>query len=364
LGHSESLDGTSLNTAEDDPDCFFEDLNDHLYNTATNGNGNDYGYGCGYAMERLDAEQLSVHSLISTGTDHSDDHASGQDDDNRGHEHDHDHERSKTVPRQLSSLSPSPSSDKSWEGSEIVLDANSFEIDPSLLEKVQSDMNLAERSQCEATSSFSIIDTINSTNSKRGSMEDRSDASPRSITKLFIRDSRSITSSLQKHGGTKMSLIMEEDPSPASSNHTTNIPRQSQTPFSRRWSFSSSVGEEDDAQDPFVDPQHSRPRPTTAMSTGMGTTTSSKDYTSLLEVDQELFIKLSEEDDLRDFKYINNFSFDGDYLLSRILRERMRIQLKRDMLTTPDKDLYVETQKSSREVKFGDSRERRVFFMI
>lgn len=96
----------------------------------------------------------------------------------------------------------------------------------------------------------------------------------------------------------------------------------------------------------------------------MGTTTSSKDYTSLLEVDQELFIKLSEEDDLRDFKYINNFSFDGDYLLSRILRERMRIQLKRDMLTTPDKDLYVETQKSSREVKFGDSRERRVFFMI
>jgi hypothetical protein len=347
LGNSDSMDSSSLNTAEDDPNCFYEDFyqDELLYRNESLNN----------AMERLDGEQLSVSSQVSTGTDHHGDDGTEQDDHDvrqRDYEHgyQHDQEISKSVSHEA--LSPSLVSGKSWEGSEVVLDANSFVVDPSLLEKVQSEMNQSR-----------LFNLVNSP--KRVSMEDRSDASPRSVTKLIVQDSGSSTRSPPRHG-IAMSLI-EEDPASTSSNHETNILMHPElrTSFKRRWSFSSSVDGGDDEQYPF-DLQHSRPRsiprPGTAMSMG---TTSSSGYTSLGDLDQELFMKLSEGDDLRDFKHINNFSFDGDYLLSRILRERMRIQLKREMLTTPDKDLYLETQKISREANADKAcRERRVFFMI
>lgn len=46
----------------------------------------------------------------------------------------------------------------------------------------------------------------------------------------------------------------------------------------------------------------------------------------------ELFMKLAEEEDFDDFIKLNRISFAGDYLLGRMLRERTRIQCKRDML--------------------------------
>jgi len=352
LGNSESMDSSSVNTAEDDPNSFYEDFyqEEVLFRNKSLNN----------AMERLDGEQLSISSQVSTGTDHHRDDGTEQDDHDdiqcdKGHEYLHDQEIPKGVFHEA--LLPSLVSGKSWEGSELVLDANSFVIDPSLLEKVQSEMNLTKESQSRL---FNFVDSP-----KRFSMEDRSDASPRSVTKLIVQDSGSSTRSPPRHGSA-MSLI-EEDPASTSSNHETNILMHPElrTSFKRRWSFSSSVDGGDDEQYPF-DLQHSRPRsiprPGTAMSMG---TTSSSGYTSLGDLDQELFMKLSEGDDLRDFKHINNFSFDGDYLLSRILRERMRIQLKREMLTTPDKDLYLETQKVSREANADKTcRDRRVFFMI
>jgi len=46
----------------------------------------------------------------------------------------------------------------------------------------------------------------------------------------------------------------------------------------------------------------------------------------------ELFMKLAEEEDFDDFIKLNRISFAGDMLLGRMLRERTRIQCKRDML--------------------------------
>ena len=451
LDISQSMDSASLNTTEDDPDLFFKEWEEeehlklnlakmHLVSSADN--DDDAGQEVVYsdfnnnisssnhddAMERLDGEQLSVHSpddgsLAEERNDYQQLHQKQQKQPSKS--------KSKRGLLQRIGLGLSPKnnnntnkSSKSWEGSEIVLDANSFIIDPSLLEKVQQETNFGKGVSFNAgsgigagigVSSFHLVGS----GSKKGALEERSDASPRTITKLiFDQESESESSPLsqskslskkKKHvpviPATSFSSSLDKSNSMDSDQENLHhdrargtikplhAPSQSlpqsrphpQTAFARRWSFSSSVADEEEEQDeihpnslPYFAKsksfshrhhQHHRHRPGSAASSATATTRSSNpDYTSL-DANQELFLKLSEDDDLRDFKHINNFSFEGDYLLSRILRERMRIQLKRDMLTTPDsKDLYVETHKrlSRSEMEVADDlmQERSVYFMI
>lgn len=60
--------------------------------------------------------------------------------------------------------------------------------------------------------------------------------------------------------------------------------------------------------------------------------------------------KLQMDTDYQDFLRINNFTAQGDTLLSRILREQSRIQMKKDMLKSADVELYVTVQSSSRSL--------------
>lgn len=55
---------------------------------------------------------------------------------------------------------------------------------------------------------------------------------------------------------------------------------------------------------------------------------------------EELFMKLADEDDFDEFIKLNRISFGGDMLLGRMLRERTRIQCKRDMLHN-ELEMYV-----------------------
>ncbi len=71
----------------------------------------------------------------------------------------------------------------------------------------------------------------------------------------------------------------------------------------------------------------------------------------------EMFQKFQTHDELQDFKRINNFTAEGDYLLTKILRERSRIQLKKDMLKS-ERDLYVNVQKNCRERSGGGNGNR------
>ena len=66
---------------------------------------------------------------------------------------------------------------------------------------------------------------------------------------------------------------------------------------------------------------------------------------------QEMYTLLQNDDDLEDFKRINNFTFEGDYLLSKILRERSRIQMKKEMLQSDEVELYVQVFKKKKKKK-------------
>jgi hypothetical protein len=448
------MDSASLNTTEDDPDLFFKEWEEeerlakmHVVSAendddasqevgCSNVNNNASSSNHGDEMERLEGEHLSVHSpddgsLASDLNNYQDQfHQKQQKQPLKSKSKRGVLQRIGLGPKAKNNTSTNKST-KSLEGSEIVLDANSFIIDPSLLEKVQRETNFGKGVSFNAGSGFdagigagvSSFHLVGS-GSKKGTLEERSDASPRTITKLIfdqgsesspLSQSKSL-SKKKKHvlviPATNFSASLDtsnsmdsdqenlhQDQARGTTTKPLHAPSQSlpqsrphpQTAFARRWSFSSSVADDEEEQDeihPNSLPnfaksksfshrhhqrqrqhQHHRHRPGSAASSATATTRSSNpDYTSL-DANQELFLKLSEDDDLRDFKNINNFSFEGDYLLSKILRERMRIQLKRDMLTTPDsKDLYLETHKrvSRSEMEVADDlmQERSVYFMI
>ena len=444
------MDSASLNTTEDDPDLFFKEWEEeerlakmHVVSAendddasqevgCSNVNNNASSSNHGDEMERLEGEHLSVHSpddgsLASDLNNYQDQfHQKQQKQPLKSKSKRGVLQRIGLGPKAKNNTSTNKST-KSLEGSEIVLDANSFIIDPSLLEKVQRETNFGKGVSFNAGSGFdagigagvSSFHLVGS-GSKKGTLEERSDASPRTITKLIFDQGSSPLSQSKSLSKKKRHVLvipatnfsasldtsnsmdsdqenLHQDQARGTTTKPLHAPSQSlpqsrphpQTAFARRWSFSSSVADDEEEQDeihPNSLPnfaksksfshrhhqrqhQHHRHRPGSAASSATATTRSSNpDYTSL-DANQELFLKLSEDDDLRDFKNINNFSFEGDYLLSKILRERMRIQLKRDMLTTPDsKDLYLETHKrvSRSEMEVADDlmQERSVYFMI
>jgi hypothetical protein len=375
LGDLIDEDDASWNSAQDDPDTLFEDFDNFNFQRGYKSQ-RDY-------MEKMDGEQISLHS---------DQPSEDYDDSTSEHSRDRQRQSSRPLPP---SLMPSVST-KSWEGSEIVLDSNSFVVDPFLLEKLQSHF------ESEPTK---VLD-----DRKRLTTEERSDSSPRSITKMFQEESNqhqhdqqhrqdqrrarssgsqvtSDTVSLSvSASSTKTHKSVSRDtprleayhPKPSIYNETIveeeeeeeeqcDGPPKRKPSSARRWSFSSSV---DDCHEQEMDDQqnvagpypltsflrsHSRPKRSASMA--------SRDYSSL-QSNQEFFLKLAEEEDLNDFQHINNFSYEGNYLFTRILRERMRIQLKRDMLHSSDKDLYIEIHKNARESDEPKTRERGVFFMI
>jgi len=60
----------------------------------------------------------------------------------------------------------------------------------------------------------------------------------------------------------------------------------------------------------------------------------------LSNLSEELYVTLADDNDFDDFIKLNKISMQGDFLLGRMLRERTRIQLKRDMLQN-DKEMYM-----------------------
>lgn len=363
LGGLKGEDEASWNSAQDNPDYLFEDF--EFFNPSHD-DKNRRNF-----MEKMDGEQISLHSDQPSDDD-------GDDTPERSLRHQGSKPHS-------SSLMPSIST-KSWEGSEIVLDSNSFVVDPYLLEKLQTDFE---------SEAVHVVD-----DRKRLRNEERSDSSPRSITKMFQDESSEQSNYQQYHrdqrrarsassqatsdtvslsvsatsSRTKKSLSRDTPRSEAShvissiyrepiaeeeEEHEGSVDYSSKRKpsSSRRWSFSSSV--DDGHQDEMDDQQD--------LGEGLKRSKSvaSRDYPAL-QTNQELFLKLAEEEDLHDFQHINNFSYEGNYLFTRILRERTRIQLKRDMLHSSDKDLYIEIHKHARESDADTSktRDRGVFFLI
>ncbi len=74
-----------------------------------------------------------------------------------------------------------------------------------------------------------------------------------------------------------------------------------------------------------------------------------------LTTKQDMYTLLQNGDDLEDFKRINNFTLEGGYLLSKIFKERSRIQMKKEMLTS-EIELYVEVH--NMEVKRRKNEEK------
>jgi len=389
LGTMGGEDDSSWNSALDDPDYLFEDF-DNVVNRANDDKSHrDF-------MEKMDGEQISLHSE-QPSEDNGDGAFKHPPTDRQGHS---------TPYKSSHSISA-----KSWEGSEIVLDSNSFVVDPFLLEKLQND-DLKDQGN-EPT--HHDVD-----GQKRLTAEERSDSSPRSITKMFQEESssneqrnshhhppgqrRARSSSSQVTSdtvslsisatstNTKTANSLSKDTPSSDAYHTKrNIkhsiyketiaeeeeivecedvlrnPSKRKPSSARRWSFSSSV---DDGHTKEMDNQQDVAKPHRLSSLlrfrsgpKRSASTTSRDYSSL-QSNQELYLKLAEEEDLHDFQHINNFSYEGNYLFTRILRERMRLQLKRDMLHSADKDLYIEIHKNARENDAPKTHDRGVFFLI
>lgn len=388
LGHMEDEEA-SLNTAEDNPDFFFEDEEyAKKYNYPNN------------LVEKMDGEQISLHPDDQDST--CDEASTGANHSSPGRFHaGHGSKTPRTGTSSFPGTTPAAAigtdtPSRSWEGSEIVLDVNSFVVDPRVLEKLQGDFYEKDATCC-------ISDP------KQLTSEERSDSSPRSITKLFQDEShpnqrqrhadqrrfRGTTSSSQSTSETislsasassskydHSTSVSSSTASKKSKDHVIKLPiheeeeeeipqeekdgifdksTKRKSSSARRWSFSSSVGDPNETDHgPLETPPFSffrsraRPKPPSV---------TNRDYSSL-KSNQELFLKLAEEEDLNDFQHINNFSFEGNYLFTRILRERMRIQLKRDMLHSSDKDFYVETHKGLRDRQTSKTQDRGVFFMI
>ncbi|GFH45133.1 predicted protein [Chaetoceros tenuissimus] len=403
------LESESLHSSEDDPDLFFDeqcssDVEDDKM-------GHESAHLDENLVDHLDGEQISVHSshsCVSYQEIDPDEHDTPEDSIHAPLEKGL---PSSSVPQpdpRTSSASSkqlkSSRSSKSWEGSEIVLNESSFVIDSSILRNLQQEMencNLQdhfEKNGKDRKSPTSVRDYL-------------STSSPRSITNTKALDQDNCDMKLGSIPVTSsVSYIPEEanlDTYPvkvagkktgseyqrANSGSNANFDTPKKENFARRWSFSSSVAEEDENEEemdsfnpePSYRPfsavssykSHSRSRSSSTRSLGSNRhrPTSAKSSSSSVVSEslekQELFLKLSDEDDLKDFKHINNFTYEGDYLFSRILRERTRIELKRQMLSTPDKELYVETAKSEwtkRETESSCSEsvygDRSVYFMI
>ena len=75
---------------------------------------------------------------------------------------------------------------------------------------------------------------------------------------------------------------------------------------------------------------------------------------------QQMFNLLQCETDLHDFTRLNNFTKEGDGLMSKIIQEHTRIQLKKEMLLT-ERELYVLAHKDGRPSDKNDD-ERKMLF--
>lgn len=259
----ESLVSSSLRSIDDDPQLFFAD-----YNESRKTHGHEFS--SDDSIERIDGEQLSVHSHKSTATVESE-----------------------------------PES-KSWQGSEIVLNATSFSS--STDDQASQDMLQAIADFDSEQSPRTVIKSIATFPLKHRAYEDMSTFTPGTAS----------ISAFSMHSGegshTEVHVLTKE--------------------------FRNSLPAIND------DDKDSSDRSGSDLSPRSLSSKRSQDYDNLQ--DQELFLKLSEEEDRRDFTHINNFSTDGDYLFQRLLRERTRIHMKREMLSTPDRELYIAAHKPQR----------------
>ena len=411
------LESESLHSSEDDPDLFFDEQCS-CSSVKDDKIGHESAHLDENLVDHLDGEQVSVHSshsCVSYQEIDPDEHDAPEDSIHVPLEKGlpssllpdptakTSHQRRPTSSASSKQLKPSRSL-KSWEGSEIVLNESSFVIDSSVLRKLQQEMehcNLQvhfEKNGKDRESPTSVRDYLSTssprsiTNTKaleQDHCDTKLGSTPVTSTVSYIPEEANLDTYPVKVAGKKTSS--EYQRAQLGSNANFDTPKKEN--FARRWSFSSSVAEEDENEEemdsfnpePSYRPfsavssykSHSRSRSSSTRSLGSNRhrPTSAKSSSSSVVSEslerQELFLKLSDEDDLKDFKHINNFTYEGDYLFSRILRERTRIELKRQMLSTPDKELYVETAKSEwtkRETESSCSEsvygDRSVYFMI
>lgn len=334
------LDSASIQSHDDNPNLFFED--DHSENDISANHRHRLGLDSEEFINRIEGEQLSVHSQSSSGTGESE--------------------------------------SKSWEGSQIVLNVRSFL--PSehlrcpkskLMHTPSTDSQSDISPKCITTKLFDSNDcTIASVPQHSLPLKPtrmRPPSTPGTASLSLSRTSGDSSLSSSSYGVLKPHTPFQqnlptitdvENDSSTKENENDSIPLHDHfASVKRRWSFSSSIGEnEEAAQDNATDTARSFPVANVSVSSGSSQT----NYLSLQE--QELFIRLAEEEDLRDFKHINNFTSDGDYLFSRILRERTRIELKRQMLTSSDKDLYVQTHNRRSEESSSRDGNRSIYFAI
>jgi hypothetical protein len=80
----------------------------------------------------------------------------------------------------------------------------------------------------------------------------------------------------------------------------------------------------------------------------------STQYSTVSRSQRNILNQLQNADELQDFARINNFTNQGDILLSKIVREKARIQMKKEMLQQNEVEMYVAVHKSS-ETKKADS---------
>ena len=344
-----TADEGTLQSCLDDPDQFFDEYDNHAL-------AHHEVYRNTDAMERIDDEQISVQSQLSAGT-------------------------------AVLSLS-----NKSWEGSEIVLQASSFlsaEDEKKLRPPMEDRTDSSPRSIITKLDRF-LEDAVPVKRPRGGAATTSTPAtasislSVASKNSLSVSSKKSASKSTAAHVQAKLmnrgvNPIHEIDHESSSSDvdvddehdvgmefNFPSLPIHQEFSAHRSPSFSSSIGGEESFEielgdDEYVDPFASRKRIPPPRAAASAASPTPRDFSPMLQT-QEMFIKLSEDEDLRDFKLINNFSFEGDYLLSRILRERTRIQMKKEMFRS-EREMYVETHRPGTRSS-ARSENRGIFYAI
>lgn len=300
---------SSIQSHEDNPDLFFDDFDPDDYHNANNLAGSSD------LVDILEGEQLSVHSHSSTGT----------------------------------AEEPNP---KPLQGTQIILNVKSFL--PTGNENVMQRRPLGKHSP-----SVTSPRTVTKFGAQSSDMVSTATPATPATVSLSLSTPASFDVSDLEHKNRyyrhTLPTISDAE-NDLATKESAAIALHDHPPIPRTWSFSSSIDGDDVRTESFGNSNFEGPQSTT------GKSSDSQNHDALIE--QELFMRLSEEEDLRDFKQINNFTSDGDYLFSRMLRERTRIQLKREMLNSSDKDLYVQTLKLKSSSAQTERDSRNIFFAV
>jgi hypothetical protein len=259
---------------------------------------------------------------------------------------------------------------KSWEGTEIFITNDSSYSPPSSPNSSESPKSVGKFSEAEISStplgkgtarpssrsSNSYANTGSTETAASISTTAQSEQSSRSTAKSPKTTATAKTVRRGSRGTPLINYVIDED----ATHDISNVPFLSLEESFHLGSASSSVHDDDQ-------PHNQTEKQLSARKTRLHhrypntSTSSSVGNPSGIVTGERLHMQLQDQDDMRDFKRINNFSYDGDCLLSRILRESTRIQMKKDMLNS-EKELYLQVTNPVTP-KTGEE-DRKVLFSI